>query len=254
MASQVDLTTFSVAIYRCRDSNDGVVPVGFCGSGFVIHGGILITCRHCLEDYPTAEDEWYGAVFEKPDKSGYGAHKLENVSYDPSGVDLATARTGLMGSPLRLSAGLSGIAHDVGCIGYPGTIGRRTDGLFGQLRFDQQGRWLEGYVTQAFVYERPDHKRIRSWEIDMPAPSGLSGAPVILLRATDNHPVFIGVVYGSHTVPSDIGSADAMPSGYPFALAHFTDSLHALRGDVLGNQTLGEYMRGHGLLSNATQR
>lgn len=250
----MDLTSFSVALYKFRDTNDRAEPTAFCGSGFILVGGVMVTCRHCFEDYPLKTDEYYGAVHTKANGAGYTALRIEAVSFDPSGVDLATAATGLQGSPLMLTRGISGIGQDVGTIGHPGTYGRLRDETSGPLQFDQQSRWLEGYVTRGFVYERPDHKKVRSWEVDMPAPSGLSGSPLLLLRATESSPVVVGVIYGSHTVPSDLGSADAMPSGTPFALAHYLDSVQQLRGDVLGSETLAEYLERHGRMSSAVQQ
>ncbi|WP_297649661.1 hypothetical protein [Pseudonocardia sp.] len=251
-----DLKTFSIPLYKFRGGIDGAIadPTGFCGSAFIVHGGILVTCRHCFEDYPLKADEWYGALYEASDGERT-ALRLEKISYEPSGVDLATAFCGINGSPLALVSDLPGIGHDVASFGYPGTYGAIPDGhISGKLRFQQEARWLEGYITRGFVYERPsDGKKVRSWEVDMPAPQGLSGAPLLLLNAPGVTPTIVGVVYGTHTAKSDPGSADALPSGYPFALAHYFDSLHNLRGEALGSESLGEYMTRHGRMTAVHQ-
>ena len=63
-------------------------------------------------------------------------------------------------------------------------------------RFLLAGRYLQGYVTRSFAYEHQEFGRITSYELDMPAPTGLSGAPLLKVGTMEVY----GVIYGSHSV------------------------------------------------------
>ena len=74
---------------------------------------------------------------------------------------------------------------------YGNTLPERTPDGAG---FVTHSRTLRGYITRHFVYERPGRGPTPSFELDMPAPAGVSGAPLLLANPT----TVIGVVYGSH--------------------------------------------------------
>jgi len=248
----VDLSKFTAPLYLFGKAPDGTVqPRRFCGSSFIFTGGLLVTCWHCIEDYPANEDEWYGVVYGDGRTTAYRAIAVTELSRDPSGVDLATAHVDVADSPLTLAHNCDGIAQDVGCFGYPGTVGRLPEGsVTGQMRFLQESRWLEGYVTRAFLHELPGGGTARrAWEIDMPCPGGLSGAPVFL-RGQFPAPIVVGVVYGINTVPAESPERGSLlPPNLVFAAAHYLDVVQNLRGDVLASQTLYEYLLGHGRIS-----
>lgn len=85
----------------------------------------------------------------------------------------------------------------------------------------------------------------------MPAPAGLSGAPLML----DPGNQVIGVIYGEN----DVGTIEELATIDPetqerkpevvrvvsFALAHFTSTLHALRGPATEDKPLVEYLAAH---------
>jgi hypothetical protein len=59
-----------------------------------------------------------------------------------------------------------------------------------------------------FYYQPPAGELIRSYELDMPAPAGLSGAPVVRIHRVRGAREVIGVVHASNgvaTPPADGG-------------------------------------------------
>jgi len=99
-------------------------------------------------------------------------HELLDVSFDPSGADLASTRVNhQFESELYIARACNGIAQEVGSYGYPGTYGRIGEEIPGKKTFAQQAMWVQGYVTRAFQYERPGtSRRFPTWELDLPAP------------------------------------------------------------------------------------
>lgn len=211
-------------------------PTRFCGTGFLLPSGVFVTCRHCV-DQPLQSNEQYGAVRSSP--GGYEMVRLHDLAPDANGSDAATARTTITGSPYRLAAAPpDGVGHNVATIGYPGTIGRRT-APNAQLQFDLQSRYIEGYVSRAFKYRPPDGREIRSWELDMPAPGGLSGAPLMAVKAIGRADI-IGLIYGRHLVHGDDSASpdDLQLPDYVFGLALYLDVLQSVQGPAWGDATL----------------
>jgi hypothetical protein len=158
---------------------------------------IFVTCWHCVAEKP--EGQKLAAVMEKPD-GGYKACWLENVAQDANGSDLATA-TILTDVPTRLNLALSRTAAasgaDVLAWGYPLTEENVSDT---GRSFHLQARYLQGYVTRGFWHEHPRYGRTPCYEVDMPIPEGLSGAPLIRVPALGapvaGRPLVVGVVSG----------------------------------------------------------
>jgi hypothetical protein len=85
-----------------------------------------------------------------------------------------------------------------------------------------------------------------SYELDMPAPEGLSGAPVVLHGTK----AVVGVVYGHNdvalveehaTVDDETGArSPEVLRIVSFGLAHHTHTLHELRGKATGGRPLKE--------------
>lgn len=222
-----------------RPGADGEVrPLRFAGTGFLLSPGLFVTCAHCVPALP--DGEVYGAGVPDAD-GGRTAYYLADIQADPSGADLATARIGLQGpSAYRLYADMSAQQCDVGTLGFPGTWFKTSSS--GQRTFDQQERYFQGYITRSFYYEPPDgRKPIPSFEIDMPAPQGLSGAPLI---STDpsNRGEIIGVIYGAHPPFGLQGEGGTTLPPLVFALAHYHETLMNLRGVATGDRPLRELL------------
>ncbi|WWM28992.1 serine protease [Streptomyces sp. B21-104] len=231
-----------------RAGKQGAVPVRFCGTGFVLPGGLLITCRHCIEPI-SIEPDYYAGAIELP-SGRYQAEPLHNLCFESSGMDIAAASVESSGSTLMLGIGVPGIGQDVGTFGYAGTYGRLPPGaVFGNLSFDQQERWLQGYVTRAFNYELPTGERRPSWEVDMPTPGGMSGAPLFQMRQGPmGRGVVIGMCYGRYLAHGDADTSGITLPGYVFGLAHYYTSLRDARFEILGQASLGNYLAGHGAI------
>lgn len=237
-----------VALYEMQESSEGpdpYVPTAYRGSGFLFPGGLVVSCWHCL--HPPRDGKVLAAI-RGNDLDAYQFCLLRDVSQDRSGFDLATAAApAFQGSPLVLAHSNSSIGQRVMTVAHAGTIGRLSDGDRGSLRFEQPTRTLQGYVTRTFKFQPLDGGRVvPSWEVDMPCPAGSSGAPLILTDSlASGRPLVIGVIHGRHLALSEPDHEMGLPN-YVFGLAHYLDTVKNLTGDALGDQTLHEYMLGHG--------
>jgi hypothetical protein len=224
-----------------RDSGE---PIYFCGTGFVIAPSILITCAHCVNaDLP--QDHVYGVLIQEEDR--WISKLLVNIEKDPSGCDLATANVDLAPSiPWILPQNDLLYGEDVFTFGYPLLDKKRLDS--GMIQFQVSGRYLQGYVTRPFYFDLLKDQRIKSYELDMPAPAGISGAPLIGIRS---HKIY-GVIYGANDVGTvaelsylDEETGQLVPEKQrilSFGLAHHTDSLRHLRGSATRGLSLSEFM------------
>jgi hypothetical protein len=173
-----------------------------------------------------------------------------DVSRDVNGTDMATAR--LLEShpeptmPMAVASATppAPLGTEVFTFGYPLTA-ETADSVTGEKQWELHPRYLRGYITRDFKYARPGFARpVLSYEIDMPAPEGLSGAPLIQLGTTN----VLGVVYGVNEVQriAEFATTDpATGSQIPevlrierFALAEHTESLRDLAGTATDAQPL----------------
>jgi hypothetical protein len=115
-------------------------------------------------------------------------------------------------------------------------------------------RYLQGYITQAMFHEHPCYGKTMAYELDMPTPAGLSGAP-LLIRNTRQ---IIGVVYGTNDVGQieHYSQVDEAGNRVPelqrivsFGLAHHTANLLTLAGPATNGKPLGEYLRSPGAMT-----
>ena len=119
---------------------------------------------------------------------------LENITQHPGGHDLVTANVPFeprLGFELARDVAVTG--GDVFSYGYPLT--GTKDSPEG-LAFILNARYLQGYVTRRYMYDHEKYLPTPVYELDMPAPEGLSGAPLVLLRTRR----VVGVVFGTHDV------------------------------------------------------
>lgn len=238
-------------IFFCQELPPPDTPkiLSFEGTGFRLAPDLLITCWHCVDG--DAAGHGYAVALPK-DSGGYQMHALVDVSRDEKGADLATARIYGIDSAPRLGLSLASRAvpggTDVGTWGYPLTEMTRL--ASGDLEFKLGGRWLQGYITRAFWHEHAEYGSVPTYELDMPTPRGLSGAPLVRLESRD----VVGVIYGTHdaSLIEEIASVDP-DSGerrpevqriVSFGLAHYTSTLRDLRGPATEGKPLADYLAG----------
>lgn len=224
-------------------------PIGvsaFCGTGFLVSDELLVTCWHCVAAALPAGHR-FAAAYLDPATNRYRAVYLDDVAEDSNRADLATARLPLKREfCLELGTGDHSYGSDVWSFGYPLTEAQRTDGQL--ANFTLHGRYLQGYVMRSFFYNHPSRGRIASYELDMPTPAGLSGAPLVRLGSR----AVVGVVYGTHDVSTIEERASVNPETgerspevhrvVSFGLAHFTQSLLSVTGPATDNLPLADFL------------
>jgi Trypsin-like peptidase domain len=234
---------FAVEVRPDRAEEPRIVE--FVGTAFRVWD-VVVTCWHCVSN---PAYEYAVAVADDPGP-GSRFHGLYDLAQDANGTDLATARVydldassaiGLTLSPVAASA-----TRNVWTLGYPlGTEHRERDGQ--QMR-EVDARALRGYVIRSFTYDHHEYGRTPSYELDMPTPAGLSGAPLMI----DPGLRVVGVVYGENDVArieqfstTDPGTGDRTPEVQrivSFGLAHYTSTLHAIRGPATNDLPLVDYL------------
>jgi len=221
-------------------------PRSFQGTGFLIAPGLFVTCWHCIEAV-LPDDGAYAVALKTPDY-GYTTYVLRDISRDANGTDLATARVDLDPVlPLTLTDEPLPIGSDVLSYGYPYTD--RELSQAGQLDFTLNDRYLQGYITRVFYFSHRQYGEVPSYELDMPTPEGLSGAP--LIKRGSHH--VVGVIYGTNEVATveHRGRVDPKSGEHTldterivsFGLAHHTPTLHALQGTATADTPLVEFLR-----------
>jgi hypothetical protein len=220
----------------------------FHGTGFLIGKQVFVSCWHCLAK-SLPDDQFYAALVRI--NGGYRAVALNEPEQDRHGTDLATARVALKPElGLALAQQDAPDLVDVWSFGYPFTSLTEEKPEIGRQAVIQ-ARSLKGYIMRRFYYESPSDEVIFSYELDMPAPRGLSGAPVMRIHPARGAKEVIGVVHGNNEVATiaEVESVDEYGNRRPeiqritsFALAHHTDSLRNLTGKATGGQPLAEFL------------
>jgi hypothetical protein len=231
-------------------------PKGFKGTGFLLGKHVFVTCHHCVAE-PVGKADTYAVALpieyapqlrnDVPDAK-YFISPLRDIEQDPTGLDLATARVGRDPVGLRLAEeGVRTMGEDVSTYGYPLTedLPHPEEGRAITLN----GRYLKGYSTCTYLNDVPGYRPTPTEELNMPAPRGLSGAPLIRMDSLE----VIGVVYGTKdtgTVEEFSRVDEATGERRPelqrittFAVAHMFDSLYNLSGRATEGMPLGEYLR-----------
>jgi hypothetical protein len=139
---------------------------------------------------------------------------------------------------------------DVWSLGYPHTrVEPSSTPEFDKL-LRPNGRYMQSYVMRVFSYDQPGFGSTRSYELDMPALEGMSGAPIIRLQTQE----ILGVLYGRNDVEviEEFGSRDpdtgerltpeVVRMTY-FALAHHTITLGNLKGTATQGLALRQFLR-----------
>src|SRR5712691_684101 len=193
-------------------------PKATVGTAFTFGEGTMATCAHCVRS-PLADSEAYGVAI-KPSvyASSYEAvFELIDLAFDANGADIALARIGLRTEfRLCLAAAPFGWASDVVALGYPLPTARGTETPSPEFR--TSARALKGSVVR-IMSDDLTGKSLQAYELDMPAPGGISGAPLLNPQSLE----IGGIVYGSGT--EQVGDSPI----YPFAKAYHLSVLALLR-------------------------
>lgn len=240
-------------------SGQSYYPLVFRGTGFIIARNLLVTCWHCV-DSVLQSDHHYGILIELHPESRnkpYAAVHLDNIHKDCNGSNLATAdlQNGEYGSLLTLSTTCADAGGKVWTLGYPDTIVKDRDIKTNNPKAHITERYFETYITRAFYYEHPRYDQVPSFELAMPAPRGLSGAPIVRVNSVFNE--VVGVIYGNNDVdtierssriPPDPDTGECEPRVQrvvSYALAHYTETLWKLKGPATQERPLVEFAADH---------
>lgn len=231
----------SSPIAAAGDADRDILPLFYCrtgtretpqlvrlaGTGFRFGDSLVVTCWHCVAE--EAAGHWYAAAFPHED-GGVSLVRLLDVTQDESGADLATASLSdgphPHGAGLELSPDALTRGDEVWSYGYPLTPELAAGGDPRNVILN--GRRLQGQVARARRYEHPPFGDVRCYEIAMPAPAGLSGAP---LFRTPGRAV-VGVLYARRDAERDVS----------YAVAHRTETLHELRGVATNGLRLADHV------------
>jgi hypothetical protein len=166
-----------------------------CGTGFMLPGGLFVTCWHCVQTPPPL-GHMYATARQRRDGT-YEFLELSDLERDRNGADLALARLPDEYRPYpptdQLVLGHTEINQgmNVSTFGYP--LPDKGVDESGQSLITTHSRTLRGYMTRRILYPRPGWGPTPSFELDMPTPEGLSGAPLLAETSVN----VIGVVYGT---------------------------------------------------------
>lgn len=231
-------------IYVFTTPDRGQRLVRFAGTGFHAGKGVFITCWHCVREELKA-DQFYGVLVRV--NGGYTARSLAVIEQDPTGKDLATAR--IFPGPPNVSPTFTSMSarelEDVCAFGYPFSGLSPEEPEVGRVPRIYP-RSLKGYVVRRFHHDQPGFGVAHSYELDMPTPEGLSGAPLMSLAWE-----VLGVVYGTNetTRIAEWANVDEEGNRIPevqrivsFGLAHHADSLMNLSGEATHGRTLREFL------------
>ena len=167
--------------------------ISFQGMGFVIAPNVLITCWHCVDE-PLKHDEQYSAVIVKEDGSDHTLVELINIEKDANGNDLATANHAYTPSEylLKLATNDAAFGTEIWTYGFPLTTPELLPD--GSKKFVAPPQFLKGYIVRNLTYNYEGYGEVKSYELDLLVPKGLSGAPLMILGDS----IVIGVIYGSN--------------------------------------------------------
>lgn len=214
------------------------------GTAFVPLPGVVVTCWHCVRNADRSYAVLWPSVEGRPER----IVPLADITPDPHGRDLAMGRARLRPRfPFTFAATEPQGFAEVLTVGFP--LPDRTRDPAGRIVVETTARTLRGYVVRLFDNQRHvGFGQQPSYELDMPAPGGLSGAP--LLVQGNGAITCVGVVYGSadtytlaeesHIDPATGTASLEVRRHVSFALAHRLDSLRELAGEATDGRSLGE--------------
>jgi len=176
-----------------KDTND-ISKYVYLGTGFMLRDNILLTCWHCIKDIKIKEDEQISAVIVKEDGSDHKVFQLGHYEQDLNKTDIC-----VMAHPFKASEYLLKLPKNIDypfgttiwTYGYP-----ETTKIYGKDKLLVPPQFFRGYITRTLEFKGyEEFKDIASYEINIPFPKGLSGAPI----CTEQMEV-IGIVYGTNDI------------------------------------------------------
>ncbi len=226
------------------DADGRLTDIWPAGTAFVPVQDVLVTCWHCVRDATRA----YAVLWPSIGGGSERIVRVTGLTRDPRGADLATGRVRLRPRfPFTFAPTEPQGFAEVLSVGYP--LPDRTRDSGGRIVIEATARTLKGYVVRTF--ENTRHAGFgphQSYELDMPAPSGLSGAPLIVRG--ENAIRLVGVVYGASDTYTITEEARIDPYTHvaspevrryvTFGLAHRLEPLRLLAGDATDGKPLGE--------------
>jgi hypothetical protein len=215
----------------------------FLGTGFVPASRLFLTCWHLVSGAIEAGLDVVAAASAPPDRKV--ALRLEDLGQDEDGRDLASAQ--VRGHPrLGFTLATTDVSYgeSVWTYGYPLTSPPDEQ----NRSFRLNGRMLQGYVTRLFDFEDPRFGSNLTLELDMRAPAGLSGAPLVRRNTRE----LVGLVRGRTEVElierlstRDPGTGERTPEELIveyFALANPLSAIRAHRSRATGGRELGDLL------------
>lgn len=184
-------------------------PMAVTGTAFAL-GGWAVTCWHVVRDALERGLE-VGINF----KDDQGLMRFEPVSFQQrNGHDIAVGEmTWAPMPPLQRGPALYE-GMNVYAYGYPLT--EHVRGMDGLSRFKTWMRLFRGYVVSATILSVEGYREAQVMEVDMPAPGGLSGAPLLRddPRSGGTREV-VGMVQGQVSITE--GTSPALVLGRAYA-------------------------------------
>ncbi len=153
------------------------------GTGFLAAENLLLTAWHCvctkLDDDHVYAVARYSALGDGPEEIAV----LSSISQKRGGSDIATAKVDF--EPIHRLPLTENIEFPRGTqvwvLGYPFEDVKRSD--HGQMDITLHPRYLQGYVMHQFDFHwehgRLDFGTDATLELDLPAPKGVSGSPLL---------------------------------------------------------------------------
>jgi hypothetical protein len=211
---------------------EGYKPKALVGTAFVVGRNTVVTCWHCVKA-ALPEGNLYGLglrrdVYSKQYEQALPLHDLAQAA---GGIDIALARADIDVQPaLSLAKHPLGYGGEAVTIGYP--LPARTG-----TGFESGARLLRGYVSRIVQYDDPRWAPARAYELDMPAPGGISGGPVVDLARFEVAGLVVGVrLYEERDAP------DEQPREHPFTIAYHLETLRNSSGPATDGKPLDEYL------------
>jgi hypothetical protein len=211
-------------------------PIAAVGTGFTFGEQTLVTCWHCVRD-SLNDDEVYAvaARSQGTDQQNYDSvFELSNLERDANGSDLALARIGFsVPMTLKLASEPAAWGEDVIACGYPMPL-NTMDVKTKEPLINMNSSLFKGYVTRIRTGDFPGQPETRLYEMDMPAPPGMSGSPVFRSDSLE----VVGVIVSEEGYEVPDTSRQMV-----FAYAHHLWVLQAAKGAATNNLPLSEYLK-----------